>query len=282
MKYEAAGNGVKMTEFDSFDIEHILECGQCFRFSKLGEKDYKIAAHGRVLRVTQSGGEVLFSPCSLLEFEKIWAGYFDLERDYSEIKKFLSKDEVMKKAVEFGGGIRILNQERFECILSFIISQNNQIPRIKKCIGNLCEKYGADIGGEYAFPDISILAKLSEYDFNELRVGFRAKYLADAVYRIQNNLININCDDSYGEIKRELLDTKGIGAKVSNCILLFSFGKRASFPVDVWVRRVVEHFYFPEGNNEIEKWAAEKFGEYGGYAQQYLFYYARSLKIGKS
>ncbi|MDR3092069.1 MAG: N-glycosylase [Clostridiales bacterium] len=278
--------GVILSNFDSFDVEQTLECGQCFRFTRLEPKDYEIVAMGRRLRLTQTDGEIRLFPCSRAEFSEVWADYFDLSRDYAEIKRALSADdEVMRRAAEFGGGIRILNQDRLETLVSFIISQNKQIPGIKKIISDLSAKYGREIGGAHAFPSLDALRALTVEDFAALRTGFRARYLADAIARAASGEVRLDYGpEAPAELIRERLTSiKGVGPKVSGCVLLFSFGRRESFPVDVWVRRVVETLYFggeskPEAY--IERWAAERFGSLGGYAQQYLFYYARSLRIG--
>jgi N-glycosylase/DNA lyase len=282
MKYVEADGGVILSGYNSFDIGHTLECGQVFRFEKLAFKDYLLIAHGKVLRVKQENDITYFYPCNIAEFENIWLDYFDLNRDYEGIKQALSDgDEVMKNAVRFGGGIRILNQEKIEMIISFIISQNNKIPRIQKIIQAISEKYGEKIGGYFAFPSIGVLSKISEAEFAQLKAGFRAKYLADAAKKLFSGEIELNppSGTTTDEIRNNLMQINGVGPKVANCILLFSYGRRESFPVDVWVKRALEEFYFPQNNMsnaELEKWASAKFGEYGGYAQQYLFYYMRS------
>jgi N-glycosylase/DNA lyase len=187
----------------------------------------------------------------------------------------------MKKAAEYGSGIRILNQDRIEMIISFIISQNNKIPRIQKIIKSLSEKYGEKTGDYFAFPNIDALAKISEAEFAQLKAGFRAKYLADAACKIYSGEIELypQGDKKTEEIRNNLMQINGVGPKVANCVLLFSYGRRESFPVDVWVKRALETFDFPNNklsNAQMEQWARDKFGEYGGYAQQYLFYYMRS------
>lgn len=281
MKYEACSDGVVLTGCESFDIKDILECGQCFRFEKLGDMEYEIVARKKILTIKQTYEAVFFSPCSITEFEEIWFDYFDLGCDYEKIKDKLSEnDKVMKEAVKFGKGIRILNQERVETIISFIISQNKQIPGIKRIVRDMSEKYGERIDDCYAFPDLEALARLNITDYINLKTGFRAKYIEDAVKKIYTGEIDIypGADKTTEEIRRELMKICGIGPKVANCILLFSFGRRESFPVDVWVARALESLYFSgekKSIKEMEAWANERFGEYGGYAQQYLFYYAR-------
>ena len=192
----------------------------------------------------------------------------------------------MQKAVAYAGGIRLLNQDPFETLISFIISQNNNIPRIKGIISRLSKAYGKMlINDEYAFPDLSSLAAVSIDDYMSLGTGFRAKYLRDCVDKLLNkeiildDIIKMSAEDA----KKELLKIKGVGPKVADCVLLFSLGKRDMYPVDVWVKRVTELLYFDGKDTpkeEISAFAAKKWGKYAGFAQQYLFYYARSEKLG--
>ncbi len=283
LHFEQAGNGIALFEADSFSISQILECGQCFRFEKT-EKGYKIIAMGRVLYIEETESKIMFYPCSVAEFEDIWINYFDLDTNYTIIKEVLaSNDPVMRDAVEYGSGIRLLNQDKWECLISFIISQNNNIPRIKKIINLISQTYGTEISeGCYDFPTANELISADIASLMACNTGFRAKYIMDAVEKVTTGQVDIN-ELSLLEtavLKESLMSIKGIGNKVSDCILLFSFGRRDIFPVDVWVKRVMSHFYF-KGEDvsipEIHKKAEKLFGEYGGYAQQYLFYYARQF-----
>ncbi len=286
MKYYELNNTLIIEDINSFNIEEILECGQCFRFEKIDELEYKIVAYGRVLNIKQRGSIVEMYPCTLDEYENIWRNYFDMDRDYDEIKiKVSENDEIMKKAVEYAGGIRLLNQEPYECLLSFIISQNNNIPRIKGIIGRMAEKYGKACDGEYLFPVLEELNAASEADLFELRMGFRAKYIRDCLDKLFSKEVDLDKinDLTTEELLEMLLKIKGVGQKVADCTMLFSMGRREVFPTDVWVKRVMEHLYFG-GNDtnikDIHTFAKNKWGSLAGYAQQYLFYYARSLKIG--
>lgn len=286
MKYKEINNVLIIEDLNCFNIEEILECGQCFRFEKLGEFEYKIVACGKVLNIKQQGNEVKLYPCTEYDYENIWKNYFDMDTDYNEIKTKISEnDEIMKKAVEYAGGIRLLNQEPYECLLSFIISQNNNIPRIKGIINRMAEKYGQRCDGEYLFPVLSELNSASEADLFELRMGFRAKYIRDCLDKLISGDVNLNIinDLTTSELLEMLLKIKGVGQKVADCTMLFSMGRREVFPTDVWVKRVMEHLYF-DGNDtnikDIHTFAKNKWGNLAGYAQQYLFYYARSLKIG--
>ncbi len=270
----------------SFDIEHILECGQCFNFEKLGEKYYKITAFAKVLYIKQYEKEVHFFPCTTEEFKKIWTHYFDLDTDYNELKEILRKDDVLREAIAFGEGIRILNQDHFECLISFIISQNNRIPMIKSVVKNISENYGKKIIDGYAFPDVETLSKVSDEDLRACKTGFRSKYILDCCNKIVTNEINLKELEelSSEEMMKELLKIKGVGVKVANCTMLFSYGRGDSFPVDVWIKRAMEHFYFNDEEKPkdyIQSFGEEKFGDLSGIAQQYLFNYAIKTNFKK-
>ncbi|MBR1735569.1 MAG: 8-oxoguanine DNA glycosylase, partial [Firmicutes bacterium] len=180
MKYISSENKIIMTDFDSFNIKEILECGQCFRFTPLSDMHYKIIAFGKVLYIRQTETSVEFYPCTLSEFENIWIDYFDLTTDYSLIKENLSGDEVLKTAITYAGGIRLLNQDPWECLISFIISQNNRIPMIKQVIKNISEKYGTLSDEEYLFPSLEQLTSCDIPSLMLCKTGFRAKYIRDA------------------------------------------------------------------------------------------------------
>lgn len=286
MKYYELNNTLILEDVNCFNIEEILECGQCFRFEKINELEYKIVAYGKVLNIKQTGNKVIMSPCTAEDYENIWKRYFDMDRDYNEIKiKVSENDPIMKEAVEYAGGIRLLNQDPYECLLSFIISQNNNIPRIKGIIERMAEKYGTKSGDNYLFPNLCQLNTASEDDLFELKMGFRAKYIRDCLDKLISGEVELDIinDLTTEELLNMLLKIKGVGQKVADCTMLFSMGRREVFPTDVWVKRVMEHLYF-DGNEtnikDIHKFAKDKWGKLAGYAQQYLFYYARSLKIG--
>lgn len=276
----------------SFDPEHIFECGQAFRWYKNEDGSYTTIAYNRVINVLKTGDDIHIDNTNMDDFKNIWYHYFDLSTDYEEIKKILSKDDnILKDATEFGKGIRILNQEPFETIISFIISANNQIPRIRKSIEIIAKEYGDFIenynGTDYfSFPTAEKLAKVDVLDLREkARVGFRDKRIIDTSNMIANNEIDIEeiFSLSRNEGKEKLMELPGVGPKVSDCILLFAYDKSDAFPVDVWVKRVMEYFYLKEETSlkNISKQGDLLFKDLAGYAQQYLFYYARELDIGK-
>lgn len=287
---EEKGNTI-IEDVKDFDLSQTLECGQCFRFYKQDENDYVVVAYNKLLRIKQDGSNLIFFDCSENDMES-WINYFDLNRDYSQIKKFLlRKDKVLKPAIEEKWGVRILNQEFHETLISFIISQNKQIPHIKQLVRRISENYGSYLGsvnGEdyYSFPDCSVLGTITEEDFREMKTGFRAPYLADAVLKL--SLGELKAADFKGvgeeEAGKKLMTVKGVGEKVANCVMLFSLGYRAAFPIDVWIKRIMEELYFngeDTSKDAIAKFAKENYGEYGGYAQQYLFCYGRDNKVGK-
>ncbi|MFV0440577.1 MAG: DNA-3-methyladenine glycosylase family protein [Lachnospirales bacterium] len=277
---------VVIERFKSFSVADTLECGQCFNFEKLGDNFYKLIAFEKILYIRENEKEIEFFPTTELEFENIWKKYFDLHRNYDEMKEILSKDNILHKAILEGEGIHILNQDHFECLISFIISQNNRIPMIKKVVSNLSEKFGENIGEGYAFPTVEAFYKAEMEELRACKTGFRDKYIKDCCNKIYNNEIDLYKLESLenNKIMDSLMEIKGVGTKVANCVLLFSYGRGESFPVDVWIKRAMEYFYFngeEKSKDYIQKYGEEKFGELSGIAQQYIFNYAikTNLKI---
>ena len=275
---------------DSFELEDIFECGQCFRWNKEEDSSYTGVIKNGVINVKMLGNEIIFKGICDKEIKDIVEDYFDLTRDYSKIKKQLSEiDTYMKTSVEYGKGIRILNQDLWETIISFIISANNNIPRIKGIIERLSAKYGKKIewNGKkyYTFPTPEELKEVSVEDYRKLGLGFRDIRLYETTKMILENKVDLqklreNPDTK--EVREQLLTLSGVGPKVADCILLFSDLKRFEvFPIDVWVRRVMNDLYIKEEDEtkvskvKIEKIANEKFGSLAGLAQQYLFYWRR-------
>ena len=281
----------KLKNVCDFDLAQTLECGQCFHFVKLDEEDYVLAAKGHVLNVSQEDDTVTFYDTEEDEYVNVWKDYFDMDRDYWAIKnKLLEKDDKLKDAIESMWGVRILNQDFFETLISFIISQNKQIPHIKKIVADISAKFGTykgTYGGTdmYTFPTLEQLVNASEEDFKELKTGFRAPYIMDAIRRNMAGQFDRNELKSmdYDSCIKELMTIKGVGEKVANCVCLFGLGKKEAFPVDVWIKRIMETMYFDgvdTPKDKIAAFAKEQFGELGGFAQQYLFYYGKSIKMG--
>lgn len=289
MDINITNNDLIVTGLTDFSLDHIFDCGQCFRFNRCSDGSYFGVAKGRALRISQSESSVIFHETSKEDFLNIWFDYFDLGRDYGAIKAALSKDSVMREAVSYGDGIRILNQELWETVVSFIISASNNIPRIKGIIERLCESFGEKIsymGSTYfAFPDAKTLASLTREDLSVIRAGFRDKYIIDAAKKFSRGEL---CEDIIKALptpdaKKALMSISGVGNKVSDCILLFGLARADSFPVDVWIKRITEYCYFggeKRSIDEIAAFADKRFGPLGGFAQQYLFFYARENKIG--
>lgn len=276
-----------LKDIKDFDPQHIFECGQAFRWNKEEDNSYTTIAYGKVLNVRKDNEDIILTGTNLDDFNNIWYNYFDLGRDYGLIKAELSKDPILKEAISFGQGIRILNQDPFEIIISFIISANNQIPRIKKSIELISKQYGEKISDEYySFPTAQTLAHADPLDIREIcRVGFRDVRIVQSSGLIASGQINFEdiFSGTRDQGKEILMTLPGVGPKVSDCILLFAFDKDEAFPVDVWVKRVMEHFYLKEDTNVklIGNHGARVFGKLAGFAQQYLFYYAREQGIGK-
>lgn len=272
-----------------FMLSQTLECGQCFHFKKLSDEEYLVAAKGRLLHISQESDKIIFHNASEAEVKNVWINYFDLDRDYDAIKKrLLCMDDKLNSAIESMWGVHILNQDFFETLISFIISQNQQIPRIKQIVATLCESCGKALSENmYSFPAADDILKLGEDGVRACKAGFRSAYIIDACRKVVSGQINEEelRKMSYDDCIAKLKEIKGVGDKVANCVALFSLGKRSAFPVDVWIKRIMESIYFTEETpvNVIQSFAAERFGEFGGYAQQYLFYYARetSKKVQK-
>ncbi|WP_251862001.1 DNA-3-methyladenine glycosylase [Clostridium sp. Marseille-Q2269] len=294
---ENCKNGIVVKDVRNFELDHIFECGQCFRWYKEENGSYIGVVHGKVIEIEKVNNDVVLYNATEEDFKKIWVEYFDLYRDYGEVKNILSKDDILAESVKFGHGIRLLKQDPFEIIVSFIISANNRIPMIKKAIRNISERWGGAIEYKgkvyYSFPKVEELKNATEDELRSCGVGFRAKYIKDTVNKIYQNSIQ-ECKEYNKEydmlwIKNQeddichkmLQNYSGIGAKVADCVMLFSMGKYSAFPVDVWVKRAMQYFYLaPDVSlKKIRDFAREKFGNLSGFAQQYLFYYARENKI---
>ena len=280
-------------EVQDFCPKHVFDCGQCFRWNQEEDGSYTGTALGRTVNIrllpqeNGKGSQLLeLDGADEADFEAVWRPYLDLDRDYAGIKQTLAKeDPIMREAISAGSGIRLLRQDPWEALISFLISQNNNIPRIKKCIETLAARFGEELPEfrgrrRFAFPTIENLAALAPEDLAEIRLGYRARYIietARAVSRDGGQMLFSLPGRPAEEAYEYLTGLCGVGPKVANCILLFSMEKYDRFPIDVWVRRVMGELYRLEEKDigGIEAFAAEHFGEYGGFAQQYLFYYMR-------
>ena len=287
MKVSCENNVVTVDGVNDFTLSQILECGQCFHFDKLDEEVYEVVAFGRAVKMEQTDKVLRIYGSSMEDYEGIWKMYLDMDNDYGLIKKSVIKaDGALKTAVDEKSGIHILNQDFFETLISFIVSQNKSIPQIKQCVKNISHRFGDEVigyNGEafYVFPDVQRLHDATEEELRECKVGFRAPYIKNATEAVYSGAVTKEKLDELDIAQaRELLMTiKGVGEKVANCVLLFGLGRREAFPVDVWMKRIMEQMYFDGKDTkkqDIEAFAVNKFGDLGGYAQQYLFDYART------
>ncbi len=276
---------------DSFKVDHIFECGQCFNFRKNDDGSFTAVFLGKIINLLECDGYTLIRNVSLDDFYDIFYDYFDLGTDYKLIKEELSGSEILKKASDYGYGIRILNQDLFETTISFIISANNQIPRIKKAVRIISERYGDYLGdylGEkyYSFPSPEVLAKVDPLELREYaRVGFRDVRIVQTAQAFVDGFLNFEDEKNLTDIDlhKRLNELPGIGPKVADCIMLFAYHRRETFPVDVWIKRVMETLFIGKEvpKKQVDYYAREIFGDLAGYAQQYLFYYGRENAIGK-
>lgn len=288
MNYYQKGNSIICENLDFFDIKAIFTCGQAFRWYEEKDGSFTTVHLGRVLNVLNEDNRVVFKGTNLEEFKEIWVDYFDLNTNYKEIRKTLSSNEILVNAMEYGKGIRILNQNHFEMLISFIISANNMIPRIKKSIEFLSNRYGTFICEDenrkyYSFPTVEQLKNVKTEDFREfIRVGFRDKRIYQTIKMILDEKIDLSSFETLdtNSLREELLKFSGVGNKVADCIMLFSYKRKEVFPVDVWIKRVMEELFIHKQMpvKKISSYANEIFKENAGLAQQYLFYYARKEK----
>lgn len=287
MKVSCENNIVTVDGVNDFTLSQILECGQCFHFDKLDEEVYEVVAFGRAVKMEQTDKVLRIYGSSMEDYEGIWKLYLDMDNDYGLIRQSVIKaDGALKTAVDEKSGIHILNQDFFETLISFIVSQNKSIPQIKQCVKNISHRFGDEVigyNGEafYVFPDVQRLHDATEEELRECKVGFRAPYIKNATEAVYSGAVTKEKLDELDIAQaRELLMTiKGVGEKVANCVLLFGLGRREAFPVDVWMKRIMEQMYFDGKDTkkqDIEAFAVNKFGDLGGYAQQYLFDYART------
>lgn len=259
---------------ENFSLADTLDCGQAFRWRECADGSFEGVAFGRYLKLRQDGRKIILYNTDFEEFEAVWRSYFDLDRDYDYIKKVLCEDEHLKKACEFAGGIRVLRQDPWESLCSFIISQNNNIPRIKGIIERLCETFGEPLeNGFYSFPSAEKIASLTLEDLAPLRSGFRAKYILDAAKKVASGEINLKkiSDMKSDDARAELIKIYGVGEKVADCVLLFGMGHIEVLPKDVWIKRVLANLF----DGKFPDFAVP----FAGIAQQYLFHYARMTKL---
>ena len=276
MRYEITGKDITVYNTQCLDIELSVFCGQAFRWKKNEDGSFHGIVEGKITDIVQTEDKIIFKNTSKEDFEELWKDYFDLESDYKNYCEILSADENIKRACEEYYGIRILHQKPWEALCSFIISQNNNIPRIIGIIDRLCEIFGEKMGeNDYAFPTYESLKNVKEEDLAPLRAGFRNKYIVDAVQKLCSGEIDLEKikEMPIEQARLELMKIKGVGAKVAECTLLYGFGRKEAFPVDVWVKKIMAEMY-PDGLPECCK-------NIEGIAQQYLFHWRRNSDLFK-
>lgn len=277
IRYE---NGAALLQTECFEPRHIFENGQAFRFLACGENAYEGVAYGRFLRVEKIPEGARLFPCVQQDFENVWKRYFDLERNYASLFSGC-RDRTLKQGIEYGCGLRVLNQEPFETLISFIISANNHVKRIRGIIERICARCGEPFVFEnrtwYRFPRPEELARLSVEELAECGSGYRAPYIREAAQMAAQGFpLDSLRSLCYADAKKELMAIPGVGPKVADCILLFSLGFADAFPADVWIRRVLrEHYGFTGNDRQIYGFAQKRFGKCAGIAQQYLFFWRR-------
>ena len=276
---EQRGTDIVLTEIKNFIPAQVLDNGQCFRWS--GDTNrYSGIAHGRQLELFLENNELTLKNVTLNEFESVWRDYFDLSRDYGELRRLYSMDDTLNQAMAFSPGLRIMRQDPWETLVTFILSQNSNIPRIKGMVARLCENYGQVLqwdkntqdGNGFTFPAPEVLAPLSAGDLASVRSGYRAEYIIDAARRVADGRLNLSeLQNMPSEnVRTALMEIHGVGPKVADCVLLYGFGRVEHYPLDVWMKRVMASYY-PNGFPEDLVCTA-------GIAQQFLFHYIRTNK----
>ncbi len=253
-----------------FDLNNTFGCGQCFRWEEQPDGSFSGIVKGRYLHISRRGNTVVLQNCSKEDFQAVWQDYFDLDTDYDGIRQSLiQQNHCLQCAVDSIDGIRILRQEPWEALCSFIISQNNNIPRIKGIVSRLCEAFGTPVDGGYTFPSAEMLAECSVEELAPLRAGFRARYLIDAARKVASGMVDL--EKMYTlpieDCRRELMSITGVGAKVAECTLLYGLHRLEAFPIDVWMKKALATLF-----HDI---TPESLGAYAGVAQQYIFHYSR-------
>lgn len=273
MIYEVCNNGILIKDVSQFNPEHILECGQVFSYKK--DKDnYIVFPQDKIAKISKND-DGYFIETNDIEY---FINYFDLNRDYNLIKNDLKKFSILNEPINFGYGIRILNQDLFEVLVSFIISANNNIKRIQLILNNFRNKLGVGDCEIKSFPTLKKFKECDENFFRSCGAGYRSNYLVKVFNSLNDTTLEHMKNLDTNSLQIELLKFAGIGPKVADCILLFGYKKGDVFPVDTWINKVFNKYYFECSNRcLIRKILIEEFGNLSGYAQQYLFYYQRSF-----
>ena len=270
MNYEITNRGIEIKIGSCFDLKNTFDCGQCFRWNENPDGSFTGIVKDKSVRIYRDSDKIIIENSTEDDFKNLWENYLDLNVCYDDIRnEIISLDSRLKCAVESIDGIRILNQEPWEALCSFIISQNNNIPRIKIIVSRLCENFGEPINGGYTFPSADKIAELTVDDLAPLRSGFRAKYIIDAAQKVSSGEVNLEKMRTapIDECRKELMTIKGVGPKVAECTLLYGLHRLEAFPIDVWLKKALSTLF-----NGI---SPENLGQYAGIAQQYIFHYSR-------
>lgn len=257
---------------DTFNIEQTLECGQVFRFKKTND-GYILFSKNHYINIVEKEDSYL---CET-DNKDYFLNYFDLDNNYLYIQNKYKEDKFLSAAIEHGKGIHLLKQDKVETIISFLISQNNHIPRIKGIIERICEKLGDNMGSYYAFPSLEKLASVGESFYKEIGAGYRAAYLDRVSKALQS--IDLESWDKLetDDLRKELMSLYGVGRKVADCILLFAFSRYDVFPVDTWIKKVYKEEFGDIDAQKMSEMLIKKYGKYAGFVQQWIFFYKRSL-----
>ena len=274
---------IKIELKNNFNLDSTVTCGQIFRYYKLEDNSYDIILKDRVINVYKKDNYLIASSNNEDDLEIVVKNYFDLDNDYENINKYLlEKDSLLKDAIMFSCGLMMIRQDPFETLIEYIISANNGVPNITSALNNIATKYGKKVlfnkKEYYLFPSYKDLKDVTKEDFRECKVGFRDKYLESIIYKLNNNILNLddfNKLDS-NEAMDKLMENNGIGPKVASCILLFAYQRYDVFPVDTWVKKIMESNYNIIGEKNIREFASKTYGKYSALAIQYLFNYSRN------
>lgn len=274
---------IKIELKNNFNLDSTVTCGQIFRYYKLEDNSYDIILKDRVINVYKKDNYIIASSNNEDDLEIVVRNYFDLDNDYENINKYLlEKDSLLKDAIMFSCGLMMIRQDPFETLIEYIISANNGVPNITSALNNIAKKYGKKVlfnkKEYYLFPSYKDLKDVTKEDFRECKVGFRDKYLESIIYKLNNNIINLddfNKLDS-NEAMDKLMKNNGIGPKVASCILLFAYQRYDVFPVDTWVKKIMKSNYNIIGEKNIREFASKTYGKYSALAIQYLFNYSRN------
>lgn len=274
LKYQKGKDFLRIFGKEDFNAEHILECGQIFSYKKIGEK-YVVLSSDKQAEIVENADGFLIKTANPDYFEE----FFDLKTDYGEIKTKLAQFPLLKEPIKFGYGIRILKQNLFETLISFIVSANNNIKRIQMILERMRERLGENMGAFYAFPTREQLLTADIAFFEEIGAGYRAKYLYNVVRQVDEKTLVMWANLPTKELRENLIELSGVGPKVADCVLLFGYGRGDVFPVDTWIAQMYNKYYSHLENREkIRANLTAEFGNLSGYAQQYLFFFMRTQK----